>query len=500
MLNSVLFEESITLVEPLCDKRNRESVQEIHNSALSLYPDGIISSGKDKYSFRQFCQKFLSHYFFQDGCDLHDKIINLAEDDTKESIIIIAPRGFAKSTYCSIALPLWRICEGLSKFVLIVSDSSTQAQAYLRDIITELEENEALREHYGQNILPKLDNKKAVVKWCDSDIITHSNCRIAARGTGQKLRGIRTRQYRPDFLIVDDMENDEHVQTPEQRKKTEKWFSSALSNCLDPDKGREFIIGTIIHYDSLLKNLMKNETYETYFFKAVKDDGTSLWPARWSLEKLDKKRKKIGVHAFNKEFLNDPLDPETKPFRAEWLQYYTHADIYNKSLDIYQAIDPAISQKTKADYFVMITIGVDKNKDIYILDVFRKKLSFPAQCKAVIDQYDKWNPLKIAVEENGYQAALKEQALTQKRIPFKPIKNISDKYTRILTLTPDFENGKVFISENFKDYIEEYEYYPESAHDDQLDCTEMAFRIIGSSDSVIPKNRTSGKTDLSRQW
>ena len=414
--------EGYTLLEELNNPEVFKELNDIKNS-LPL-PEEIIN--KTPLSFKDFCIKFLPHYFSQDNCELHEEIIRLAEDDSFESVLIIAPRGFAKSTYCSVALPLWRVCEGLSKFVLLVSDSSTQAEAYLRDIITELEENEDLRRHYGENILPKLDKKKAVVKWCDRDIITRSNCRIAARGTGQKLRGIRTRQYRPDFLVVDDMENDEHVQTPEQRKKTEKWYTSALLNCLEPDKGREFIIGTIIHYDSLLKKLMKNDSYTTRFYKAIKDDGTALWSSRWSLEKLAKKRKKIGIHAFTKEFLNDPLDPETKPFRKEWLKYYTHAEIKNKKLTIYQAIDPAISKKTKADYFVLITIGVDEDLNIYILEIFRKKIGFPEQVRVVREQYKKWNPQRVAVEENGYQAALKEQTLTKERIPFKPIKNISE--------------------------------------------------------------------------
>lgn len=493
-MSSSVLSESCIMPEALYSKKNIKDDLETIDILSDCFPppsDYIPedSEEKKKYSFKEFCSTFLPHYFYQDSCEFHDEIMKLAEDETEEAIIIIAPRGFAKSTYCSVALPLWRICEGLSRFVLLVSDSSTQAQDYLRDITTELEENDELKKYYGEAILPKKDSKKAAVKWCDSDIITQGNRRIAARGTGQKLRGIRTRQFRPDFLIVDDMENDEHVQTPEQRKKTEKWFTSALLNCIDPDHGREFIVGTIIHFDSLLKKLMKNETYTVRFYKAIKDDGAALWPARWSLEKLEEKRKKIGLHAFNKEFLNNPLDPEAKPFKSEWLRYYTHASL-PPNLKIYQAVDPAISQKSKADYFVIVTIGVDDIKNIYILAVFRKKLDFPSQVKAIIEQNKTWKPIRIAVEENGYQAALKEQTLTQERIPFKPIKNSTDKYTRILTLTPDFENGKVFISENFKDYIEEYEFYPESAHDDQLDCTEMAFRLISKAPST---ERPAGK-------
>ena len=446
----------------------------------TLAPDKELH-GREPLDLEEFMSRFMAHYAYKKRCEMHDEIINLAQDETEENILIVAPRGFGKSVLCSVIIPLWRLCEGLSRFILIVSDSSSQAEGFLRDIITELEENEALKEWYGTSILPKKDRKKQVVKWTDSDIITADNRRIAARGCQKKLRGIRTRQWRPDYLIVDDLENDEYVKTPEQRKKTKNWFNEALLNCLDPENARTFIIGTIIHYDSLLKNLQKNEAYTSRFYRAIKGDGTALWADLWDLEKLAKLKKKIGTHAFNKEKMNNPLNPEDKPFKEFWLRYYTHADIAGKNLKIYQAIDLAIKKKTKNDYFVIITIGVDDDKNVYILDIFRKKLDFPAQVKAVQKMYKKWKPKRVAIEENGYQEALKQQVLTQDRIPFKPITNIADKYTRIITIAPDFENGKIFISENFLDFIEEYSFYPEGAHDDMLDALEMALRFVGSS-------------------
>lgn len=509
MSNNELLTEYIQPLAPWRVDKLKSEYKEISFTLNGLgfaTPPLAIKEENPPLPLTIFKDKFLSHYLYQDGCELHDEIVKLAENDKETSVVIVAPRGFAKSTYVSLAFPLWRACEKLSKFILIVSDTAGQAEDFLREIVSELEENEELKEYYGDDISPKKDIHGKFVKWTDRDIILKSGVRISARGADNKLRGLRTKQYRPDLIIVDDLENDQHVQTKEQRKKLANWFNKALINTLDPDHGRLFIVGTIIHYDSLLKNLSKNESYTTRFFKAIKDDGTALWSTRWSLEKLAERKKKIGPHAFNSEFMNDPLDPESKPFNEMWLKYFNKSDVVEidgqyfyqgELLRILQGIDLAISSSTKADYFVIVTIGVTNKNDVLVLEVHRKKLNFSEQVNQVIFRNKKWKPQLIYLEENGYQVALKEQVLSEQLLPIKPVKNYSDKYTRIISLTPHFWNGKIYTDKKDTDFIEEYMEYPDGAHDDQLDAFEMSIRdIVFYGAKSFPDIITRGKREF----
>ncbi len=497
----------MNLIEELMKK---EDWEEIRPEIKSIAYD-TITQEKPKLTLQEFKDKFLSHYFYNDACEMHDDIIQLAQDENEKAVVVVAPRGFAKSTLVSLAFPLWCICEQLKHFIVIVSDTSTQAQGFLRDIVQELEENEALHDYYGDDIYPKLDLQGNFVKWTDTDIITRSDIEIVAKGADNKLRGLRKKQHRPDLIIVDDLENDKNVQTLEQRKKLMNWYNKALLNTLDPDTGRIFVIGTIIHFDSLLKNLFKNKTYTSRFYTAIKNDGSSLWPSRWSLERLLDKKKKIGSVAFNSEFMNQPINPEAKIFKEEWLKYYKSREVERNGtctyrgelLTVYGAVDPAISQKEKADYFAFCTIGVTANKDIYILEAYKDRLNFTSQIRTIIQKNERWKHNQIAVEENGYQAALKEQVLNERLLRIKPVKNIKDKYTRIIGLSTYFENGKIFIDENMKELIEEYLFYPDSPHDDLLDALEMAIGLIGSSSStsiVTSKARRNTMQDKLRGY
>jgi len=270
-----------------------------------------------------------------------------------------------------------------------------------------------------------------------------------------------------------------------------------------------FIIGTILHHDSLLKNLFKNETYTSKLYTAINAEGNALWPAKWSLSKLADKKKQIGSIAFQSEFMNQPLNLETKIFKEDWLKYYNPNDISkvgtefyvrDEKLTLFGGIDPAISQSSKADYFAFITLGITKNKDIYILEAFKERLNFTSQVRTILSKADKYNHNEIAIEENGYQSSLKEQLLSQELLRIKPVKNKKDKYSRIISLSTYFENGKIYMQKNMQNLIEELLYYPEVAHDDLLDALEMTIDISKTNDIDYKVFRCFESEPISRVW
>ncbi|MDG6356030.1 hypothetical protein QAA22_11710, partial [Glaesserella parasuis] len=76
--------------------------------------------------------------------------------------------------------------------------------------------------------------------------------------------------YRPDLVILDDIENDEQVRNPEQRDKLHNWLKKTVLPLGSADGKLDVIyIGTILHYDSVLNRTLASKAWNTAHFKAV---------------------------------------------------------------------------------------------------------------------------------------------------------------------------------------------------------------------------------------
>ena len=172
---------------------------------------------------------------------------------------VAAPRGHAKSTNLTFKGTVHAVLYGYKHYPIILSDSSEQSEGFLESIRVELEDNAAIREDFGELAGPV---------WRSNVLVTKTNIKIEAIGSGKKIRGRKHRNWRPDLIILDDVENDENVRTPEQRRKLRDWFNKAVSKAGD-DYTDIVYIGTLLHYDSLLANTLRNPAYQAIKYKAV---------------------------------------------------------------------------------------------------------------------------------------------------------------------------------------------------------------------------------------
>ncbi len=336
-----------------------------------------------------------------------------------------------------------------------------------------MEQNEKLKQDFACLI----GNEK----WTQTDILTSNGIRIVAKGTGSKLRGLRNLDVRPDLIVCDDLENDELVSTLEQRKKIYRWFTRALINTMDSE-GDIVVIGTIIHYDSLLIRLLKKPGWHSEVYRAIKDDGSPLWPEKWNLQKLEQRRKEIGTVAFNSEYMNDPADPDTQIFQPNWFRFYRLKEIENLNLSVYGALDPALSQHERADYSAFITIGIAEDGRIFVLDADLCRLSPRALINKLFIKFRQFHHLLVALETVAFQDVLRrwiEDLSSEQKIyiPLKEVKQSSDKIRRITRLSPLFERGLIHLRYEQELLLEQLEHFPRTAHDDGPDALEMAVDI-----------------------
>ena len=448
------------------------------------------------------------------------------------------PRGHAKSTNLTFKGTMHSTLYGYKHYPIIISDSSEQAEGFLDNIRVEFEENTAILEDFG--VL-------AGSVWRSNVLLTKTNIKIEAIGSGKKIRGRKHRNWRPDLIILDDVENDENVRTPEQRKKLKDWFDKAVSKCGD-DYTDIIYIGTLLHYDSLLAKTLTNPAYRSIKYKAViqfsqaddlwqqwetiftdlsNDDRESealaffqahkeamlegtqvLWEEKLSYYDLMVMRVSEGEASFNSEEQNEPINPDDCLFMEEWFDYYNEAEVNfgDPAFDFFGFIDPSLGKTKRSDFSAIVTLAKHKGSGyMYVVDADIER-RHPDRIIADVLAKERWlrasfghGYRKLGAETNQFQWFLKEElakasAKAGLYLPIEEVQQTSDKVMRIQTLQPDVKNKYIKFNRRHKRLLEQLTQFPMGAHDDGPDALEGArsiakrvkrFRIVNRAEFGI---------------
>jgi len=187
--------------------------------SVSPFPDDTPEKQEERkrraeHDLLFFFETYLPHYFTVEFGDFHEDWQELTEVEN-EFVLCGAPREHAKSTFFTLGLPVHDICYQKKWFLLIISDTNDQATGFTIAIRAELEDNPRLRHDFGSLVAPL---GRRTVTWKQNDFVSNG-VRVLARGRGEKVRGLKNRQHRPDRAIIDDFENDENVENPKLVKK-----------------------------------------------------------------------------------------------------------------------------------------------------------------------------------------------------------------------------------------------------------------------------------------
>ena len=434
---------------------------------------------------------------------------------------VAAPRGHAKSTNLTFKGTMHSTLYGYKHYPIIISDSSEQAEGFLDNIRVEFEENTAILEDFG--VL-------AGSVWRSNVLLTKTNIKIEAIGSGKKIRGRKHRNWRPDLIILDDVENDENVRTPEQRKKLKDWFDKAVSKCGD-DYTDIIYIGTLLHYDSLLAKTLTNPAYRSIKYKAViqfsqaddlwqqwetiftdlsNDDRESealaffqahknamlegtqvLWEEKLSYYDLMVMRVSEGEASFNSEEQNEPINPDDCLFMEEWFDYYNEAEVNfgDPAFDFFGFIDPSLGKTKRSDFSAIVTLAKHKGSGyMYVVDADIER-RHPDRIIADVLAKERWlrasfghGYRKLGAETNQFQWFLKEElakasAKAGLYLPIEEVQQTSDKVMRVQTLQPDVKNKSIKFNRRHKRLLEQLTQFPMGAHDDGPDALEGARSI-----------------------
>ena len=432
----------------------------------------------------------------------HEEMWELCCSDARY-VAIAAPRGHAKSTSITLSYTLAAFLFRERSFGVIVSDSEFQASMFLGQIKQTLQENEDII-----NLFHIKRNEKGIVEFekeTETDIIVATEdghkFRIIAKGSEQKLRGLLWNGKRPDIMVLDDMESDEQVMNKERRDKFRRWFYGALIPALS-ENGIIRYVGTILHQDSMLEQLMPKEggAYvvetplkmykEKYagFWHSVKyrahseDFKQILWPDRWSKEKLKQVKDEYAQRGlsdkYSQEFLNIPIDESTAFFKRSDFLPETSED-KKKLLNYYITGDFAISDKDRADYTVFKVGGMDEAGILHIRNVIRARMDGEEIVNTMIGLQKVYNPIAFGIEEMQVSKSLGpyiNRAMIESNtfinlVMMKPHK--TDKLSRAQSIRARMRAGGVKFDKSadwYQDLEDEALNFPRGRHDDQVDA------------------------------
>ena len=430
--------------------------------------------------------------------DFHHVLWNLCTLD-HQFVAIAAPRGSAKSTAVTHAYGLAMSLFRQSSFTVILSRTELQGVDFLNDIKIELTENEPLRDYFRIKAIRKDTTTDLVVECTDGHVF-----RILTMSLDAYKRGIKWRNMRPHLVLLDDTEGDEQVMNRDRREKFARQIDGAVIPSLS-DNGVLRMVGTIMHEDSYLENLMPDprdpETvvddlsainistdnmWATAKFKAhpsVDDFSRLLWPEKLTRKKLeqyrDAYRKRGLLDVYAQEYLNDPIDESAAYFRKDDLLPQTEEDKKRRKR-YYAACDLANSTNDRADYTVISVVGVDEHGGMHVEDIRRFRGEMDEIINEIFSVQARYQPEMFAMEggviEKAIKPSLNKEMGTPKRnnmyINLEIMPPIGDKKTRARALQARMKSGSVRFNHEADWYLDlEHEMlrFPKGSHDDQID-------------------------------
>ncbi len=457
-------------------------------------------------------------------CDLLGEV---SGEVVNKRIAYAAPRGHAKSAYLSNVFPVHQVVYGLRKYILILSETDSASKKFLEWVGLQLKFNQKLRADFGEHLAP---NKGANEKDNQESFLSKTGSLVEASSIGKQLRGKRNGSHRPDCVILDDLESSKNTNTPELREKNLDWFNKVVIPIGTPERTAFLYMGTIVHSDGLLVHVLNRADFQSRKFAAIMEEPERedlwqefeeilrnqelpnrkeqayefyaehreemdkgykvLWESRFTYAKLVEEKINMGTKAFNSEFMNNPIDPDSQLFRPDCFQYFDYEKLHEarKHMDFYGAWDIAMGKNNRSDYNAIIILGRDRRTGvIYVVDAWAKKIPAHKALQIAADKILKWKPKIFTVETVAAQFDLYRQLrdlLTKKKIystKLKALYSRTKKEERIESLEPLFENGAIRFMRHQRLLLEQLEQFPSGTNDDLPDALQMAVDLCSKS-------------------
>lgn len=434
--------QSITSID-LADHESASDKKKRIQKLLNSYPD--------------FCEYYFPHFLtLRDkvtgevirtvhNAPFHNSAAAKVRNTPNLKAVFKWPRGHAKSTHFDIFIPLWLKFQQspLIHVMVVVGKSEDSAKTLLSDLQAELE--------FNQRIIADFGIQKSMGDWTDGEFVTQDDFACFARGRGQSPRGLRYKESRPDYVVIDDLDDDELCRNERRVDELTQWVKEALFGALDVGRGRFIMVGNLISKTSVLANIAATKGVYVSEVKAVDAEGNPVWTEKWTKEEAKAAAEFMGYRAWNKEFMNNPI-VEGSIFKNDWIRYKRILP-WNRYTEIVCYIDPSFKPKTSNDYKACRVWGKTK-KELHLLDCYVRQDTVSGMVRWLYNLYEDHPniPINFFMEANFMQDIILDEFTAEGifrgyQLPIMPDKRKKpDKIQRIESISPLWERGLVFYN------------------------------------------------------
>ncbi len=395
----------------------------------------------------------------------HKRMAKAITDNPVISFLAEIYRSGAKSVHLDMGIPMYLYIKGELNFMLLVGETETKAKKLISDIQAQFEHNQRFINDYGR--------KFKYGHWADGDFTTTDGAKFMALGFGQSPRGVREGAFRPDYIVVDDIDNKKRCNNDRLSREAYEWVWEDLQGCFEEGaERRRFVVANNNFHKNTVINKLKQEfkrinkeakelgeekRHYVLTVPAVKDLETfePNWPEKTSSNYWKKKFRETPYRSFMREYMHKHIQDGTI-FKNKYIRWgkVPRLDSYD-GLILYGDL----SYKATGDYKAMVLLG-KKGKDFYVIRVFDRKTS---RANAAIWLYDVYEEMNLERYNITYmiEGLFAQDELVndfdeegEKRGYYIPVQADTDpkpnKFDRIESMEGFFQRGNVIFNIKYK--------------------------------------------------
>jgi GNAT superfamily N-acetyltransferase len=250
-------------------------------------------------------------------------------------MMIQVPRGSYKTSLCTTANSLWRICRDPDETVLICNEIMENSKKWLRAIREIAMANKLFQTVYADLLPPGIHwkdkdkgrNLPRWWKWNDQEVLFERSIQgipeasLTAAGVGTATTGGHWTFIAKDDLVSEDAKNSEAVM-----QRVKEWYDSSLPLEKPPYKGVELIVCTPWTYNDVYRYILEKYDVKLYRRSVIEQDpdtgeDRSLLPHKWSLKELYEERER-DPYKFSSQMMCIPRAGREQSFDPDWIRYF----------------------------------------------------------------------------------------------------------------------------------------------------------------------------------
>lgn len=489
------------------DKEALLRFQQLCDTILSATADErVAESEKDKdkrinmlfNSYAAFVKYYFPHYATAECGDFHQKAARKIKKEKDIRAVLEWARGHAKSTHADIMIPMFLKAQKDLRVMVLVGKNENAAKTLLSDVQAELQFNQRYIRDFGEQF--------KFGSWEEGNFVTRDDCAFFALGRGQSPRGLRHRQFRPDYIVMDDCDDDKLSRNPRLVSETFDWALEALLGTMDMGRGRFIVVGNRISRNSLIAYFSELKSFWTLKVNALDKYGKPSWHQKYTKEEIEKQIETIGYRRAQKEYFNNPI-VEGAVFKSSWIRFEQPLPLKDyRALIAY--CDPSFKGTSTSDYKAIVLIGRRADATIDVLDAFVRKCSINEMVRWWYSLHESLPQIvscRHYMEANFLQDLIFDEfnAEGKSRGYILPItgdkRSKPDKFARIEAMSPIFERGLIRFNINKEKHADMQELKEQlltfergsRTHDDAPDALEGALHIMQTSPRLYNNTRGS---------